>query len=70
MAFLPAEESHSHPRTRHVRYIMDMLHPVLEEMVAETIHKMPKERIKFKVWALGPFLGGRMNNSIVDMFLF
>lgn len=23
---------------------MEMLHPVLEEMVAETIHKMPKER--------------------------
>ena len=25
---------------------MDMLHPVLEEMVAETIHKIPKEKPK------------------------
>mmetsp|Transcript_79299 Transcript_79299/g.125046 ORF Transcript_79299/g.125046 Transcript_79299/m.125046 type:complete len:253 (-) Transcript_79299:4-762(-) len=29
------------------KYIMDMLHPVLEEMVAETIHKMPKDPVPF-----------------------
>ncbi|CAK9061055.1 cAMP-dependent protein kinase regulatory subunit (PKA regulatory subunit) [Durusdinium trenchii] len=29
------------------KYIMEMLHPVLEEMVAETIHKMPKDPVPF-----------------------
>eukprot|EP00913_Durusdinium_trenchii_P024008 g22546.t1 len=48
-----AECARLHSLVEAAEYIMEMLHPVLEEMVAETIHKMPKERMPFMLdWPL------------------